>query len=166
MHRSLPIALASLVLVACGSASLRSVPYTTPEDALAPLVVVAQAGSHSCVIGYAEAVQCMHEARGQRTIVDVPGTEGAVDLAISSQRGCVMFGSGSVACFGWDGAGTTASRRVPGMTDAFELSVAGDVVCARSESGHTVCARGDERAYPVGATRGDVGAIAFAVASH
>lgn len=105
-----------------------------------PILRLSAAGRHVCAIGYADPVQCMH-VDGERTeTFDVPGTEGAVDVAITEDRGCALFGSGRVSCFSFRGAAPTAARLIEGMDDAFEIALGGELVCARSEGGNVRCA--------------------------
>lgn len=114
-----------------------------------PLLALSGAGRRVCAVDYADPVQCMYIDGGRTNVVDVPGTEGAIDVVVTETRGCALFGSGVVACFGWDDDGTTHAALVPGLDDAFEVAVSDALVCGRSESGHVRCARHDEPAVDV-----------------
>lgn len=164
MNRSIAITLAYLALSACAGAPRPRLVAAGLEEELGPIVASSSAGSRTCVLGYAAPLQCVFEEDGRRTIADVPGTEGAVDVAIGNERGCVVFGSGAVGCFEWDGARTTESRLVASMNDAFDVVVAGDVVCARSEAGRMTCAEGDGAAREVTTQEGAT-AIALALST-
>lgn len=149
----------SIALAVCSSISLAACAHAVPPPVVAyeraglslPLVAISAVGRRVCTIGYADPVQCLY-IDGERTrAVDVPGTEGAIDVAIGEERGCALFGSGAVTCFEWDGDGTTGGSLVPGLEDAFafDIAVGRDLVCARSELGAVRCARGHERATDV-----------------
>ena len=146
MHRSLVTALvASLALGACTHSMPRTVVAEPRAEGFAlPLVALSGAGRRVCAIGYADPAQCMYVDGDRTRVVDVPGTEGAVDVAVSEDRGCALFGSGAVACFGFEGEGTTSASLVTGLDDVYELAVGGELVCGRSEGGTVSCARGQE----------------------
>jgi hypothetical protein len=106
-----------------------------------PIVALSAAGRHICAVGFADPVQCMYVDGDRTAVVDVPGTEGAIDVAVSAEHACALFGGGRVTCFGWSGTATTGARLVAGITDAFEIAVGGELVCARSERGTVRCSR-------------------------
>lgn len=151
-HTIIASALLLGALTGCNHTMPRTATAAAGDDATGfalPIVALAAAGRHVCAIGFADPVQCMYVDGAQTIVADVPGTEGAVDVAASDDGACALFGSGRVTCFGWSGTGTTGARLVAGMDDAFEIAVGGGLVCARSERGTVRCARDGDEAFDV-----------------
>lgn len=136
--------LIALLAAGCmhGAPPARTARITSDFDA--PLLAVEASGRTLCAIGYAELVQCARMDAAPMTVHEIPGTEDAITLAMSSGRACVTNGAGEVRC--WPlGEGFRAEATLVPVADAAELALAPDRACARTFEGEVYCWSGDRR---------------------
>lgn len=128
-------------------------PKAPPEDlALADEI---DCGDFHCCLRAGTSVRCWghgeHGQLGTRAVLEVkpaivPGTDGAVELALGGHFSCARMGDGSVKCWGsgrivGDGKEVkrVAATRVEGIADAVQIEADGLLACARLQSGGVRC---------------------------
>jgi hypothetical protein len=139
-NRSFVFALFVFALVGCGHARAPlAAAAPSASDFEAPLLALEASGTTVCALGFAQRVQCARTDRTHRVVRDVPGTEDAVTLALSTRRGCVTTGGGEVRCFGVHDGRTSAAMPVLGVDDAEDVALSAELSCARRYDGGVVC---------------------------
>jgi alpha-tubulin suppressor-like RCC1 family protein len=118
-----------------GRARLPAAPGAVEAPPAARTVVVA--GDHACALAPEGALWCWEQGEGAPA--RVRGVSDAAGVALGYLLGCARRRTGTVACWGFDGATRLRAVPVPGLEGVEEVSAGFGHACARRAEGTVHC---------------------------